>query len=201
MQAEKEQRQVPRQKSKKSFVSVSLHCWQCSAVDVSARTVRGRLLSAGLRGCVADKKPFISACNKKKRLPFARNHHNWTVDDWSRVLRSDESKFNMKVSNGPVHVRRRPGKELADSCTEKTVKHGWGSIMAWGCFAAAGVGRIDKVVGVMKKEQYVDSLQNQMHMRPTMDDLFGDRQAVFMHDNDPKLTANLTKEWLRQDPP
>ena len=109
LQAEKEQLQVSRQKSKKSFVSMSLHCWQCSAVDVSARTVRRRLLCAGLWGCVADKKPFISACNKKKRLLFARNHHNWAVDDWSRVFGSDESKFNMNVSNGAVYVRRRPG--------------------------------------------------------------------------------------------
>ena len=163
-------------------------------MDVSAHTVRRRLLSAGLRGCVAVKKPFISARNKKKRLQFARNHRNWTVDDWSRVLWSDELKFNMKVSDGAVYVRRRPGEELADCCTRKTVKHGGGNIMAWGCFAAAGVGRIHKVVAVMKKEQYVDILQNQM--RPSMQDLFGDQHAVFMHDNDPKHTANLTKEWL-----
>ena len=29
-----------------------------------------------------------------------------------------------------------------------------------------------------------------------MQDLFGDQHAVFVHDNDPKHTANLTKEWL-----
>ena len=29
-----------------------------------------------------------------------------------------------------------------------------------------------------------------------MEDFFGDQQAVFMHDNDPKLAANLTNEWL-----
>ena len=97
---------------------------------------------------------------KKKRLQFARNHRNWTVDDWSRVLWSDESKFNMNVFDGAVYVRRRPGEQLADCCTRKTVKHGGGTIMAWGCFAAAGVCRIHKVVGVMKKEQYVDILQN-----------------------------------------
>ena len=44
LQAEKDQRQVPGQKSKKSFVCVSLHCWQCverlhllNAVSVVAR--------------------------------------------------------------------------------------------------------------------------------------------------------------------
>ena len=79
-----------------------------SAVDVSARTIRRRLLSAGLRGCVAVKKPFISARNKKKRLQFARNHRNWTVDDWSRALWSDESKFNMKAGLPTRPIYRTP---------------------------------------------------------------------------------------------
>ena len=109
----------------------------------------------------------------------------------------------MKVSDRAVYVRRRPGEELANCCTRKTVRHGGGSIMAWGCFAAAsvgrihkvaGVGRIHKVAGVMRKEQYVDILLNQM--RPGMQDLFGDQHAVFMHDNDPEHSANLTKQWL-----
>ena len=111
-------------------------------VNVSDRTVRRRLLSEGLRGCIAMKKPFISATNKKKRLEFARQHRDWTVDHWSRVLWTDESTFNMKCSDGAVYVRRRPGEELADNCTRKTVKHGGGNIMVWGCMAASGVGRL-----------------------------------------------------------
>ena len=165
-------------------------------MDVSARTVRPPTAfcrTAGLRG---RQEAVHLRAQQEEEAPVARNHRNWTVDDWSRVLWSDESKFNMKVSDGAVYVRRRPGEEVADCCTRKTVKHSGGSIVAWGCFAAAGVGRIHKVVGVMKKEQYVDILQNQM--RPSMQDLFGDQHAVFVHDNDPKHTAKRERERARE---
>ena len=91
---------------------------------VSVRTVRCRLQSSGLRGCVAVKKPFISKVNKVKRPKFAKAHKNWMCEQWGRVLWTDESKFNLVGSDRAVYVRRRPEEALAHSCTRKTVKHG-----------------------------------------------------------------------------
>lgn len=69
---------------------------QTLANPISARTARRRLHSAGLRGCIARKKPWLSAKNIKRRFEWAKNHSHWTVDDWKRVIWSDES--NMEVS-------------------------------------------------------------------------------------------------------
>ena len=52
-----------------------------SGVHLSRRSVRRRLLNAGLRRCVAVRKPFISQRNIKRRLDFAKAHWNWTTDD------------------------------------------------------------------------------------------------------------------------
>ena len=41
-------------------------------VHVSSRTVRGRLFSAGLRGCVTAKKPLLQDPSISKRLAFWR---------------------------------------------------------------------------------------------------------------------------------
>ena len=38
-------------------------------------------------------KPFITRQMVIKRVQFAKKHKNWTVEDWSNVLWSDESKF------------------------------------------------------------------------------------------------------------
>lgn len=55
-------------------------------VTISASTVRRRLKDAGLKACVAAKKPLLSTTNRKKRLEFAKGHKDWTVQDWKKLL-------------------------------------------------------------------------------------------------------------------
>lgn len=65
-------------------------------LDISPRSVRGRLNSAGLRGCKARKKPWLSQQNVKKRYEWAKKHENWIYEDWAKVVWSDET--NIEVS-------------------------------------------------------------------------------------------------------
>lgn len=77
------------------------------------------------------KKPFISEDNRQKRLEFARNHLNWTPNDWARILWSDESKFKYFNRKARVYVRRRPGERYSIKCMVGTVKHGGGGLLVW----------------------------------------------------------------------
>ena len=63
--------------------------------NISARRVRRRLLEVGLKGYKVRKKPYLSQANKKKRQEFAKNHENWTPDDWGKIVWSDESNFEV----------------------------------------------------------------------------------------------------------
>lgn len=62
---------------------------------ISTQTARRRLTEAGLKGYKARKKPWLSVENKKKRLDWALRHQHFTVEDWSNVLWSDESNFEV----------------------------------------------------------------------------------------------------------
>lgn len=62
---------------------------------ISARTTRRRLGEAGLKGCKARKKPWLSEKNKKARLEWALKHQCWTKNDWENVIWSDESNFEV----------------------------------------------------------------------------------------------------------
>ena len=67
-------------------------------------------------------------------LQWAKENKDWTIKQWSKVLSTDESKFEIFGSNKRVYVWWRFGERIATSCITPTVKHGGGSVMVWGCF-------------------------------------------------------------------
>lgn len=210
--AEKERSGRPRKTTAREdriLVRTSLENRRLSAMDIrehihneyhinlGVRTVRKRLREAGLRGCVAAKKPLLSDANCAKRLRFAREHKNWTVNQWRKVLFSDESTYELFCGEKRVYVRRRVGERYKKECCVPTVKHGFGSLMVWGCISGFGIGRLHRCVGTVNQDQYIRILQEVM--LPSSADLFGRRnQFIFMHDNAPCHKAKKVTGFLRQ---
>lgn len=62
---------------------------------ISIQTIKRRLAEAGLKGRRPRKKPLLSEKNMKARLQWARQHQDWTVDDWSRIIWSDECNIEV----------------------------------------------------------------------------------------------------------
>ncbi|KAG1440110.1 hypothetical protein G6F55_013577 [Rhizopus delemar] len=77
-----------------------------------------------------------------KRLQWAKSHQHWTVDDWKRVIFSDETKVNRFASDGKAYAWKLPHEELNLRHVQQTVKHGGGNIMVWSCLTWEGVGWI-----------------------------------------------------------
>jgi hypothetical protein len=86
------------------------------------------------------------------------------------------------------HVWRTPG-------TIPTGKHGGGSIMLWGCFSAAGTGRLVGIKGKMNGAKYREILDENLFQ--SAQDLTLGRRFTFQQDNNPKHTAKTMQEWLR----
>ena len=128
--------------------------WKHSRVSVSKATVKRRLSGVGLKGRRARKKPMLTDKHKEKRLKFAKDHADWTVSDWSVVLFTDESKFNMFASDGPTYIRRRKGEDHLPECIVPTVKFNGGSVMMWGGMSFRGVGLLKQITGTLNKHGY-----------------------------------------------
>lgn len=129
------------------------------------------------------------------RLEFCREHKNWSVDDWKRVIWSDESKINRYLSDGKSYYWHRPNEQLQQHQVKQTMKHGGGGIMVWTCFTWWNVGPIHKINGIMRKEDYLDILQT--YLPEFVDECaYPIEEIIFQQDGDPKHTAKIVKEWL-----
>ena len=167
---------------------------ESSGVELSAPTVRRRLLENGLRGCKARKKPLLTEKQRKRRLDWARSHVKWPIEKWRKVLFSDESTFTVNNHAGNNFVRRKPEEEYRPYCISPTIKHPQ-SIMVWGCMAANGIDRLKVVSGMMNGTKYIDVLENKM--LPSARSLFSDDDWIFQDDNAPCHRAKKVQQWYR----
>ncbi|KAL0194239.1 hypothetical protein M9458_012535 [Cirrhinus mrigala] len=153
-------------------------------------TITAALHQSGLYGRVARRKPLLSARRMKARMDskMVRN----------KILWSDETKIELFGLNSKRYVWRKPGTAHHPSNTVPTVKHGGGSIMLWGCFSAAGTGRLVAIEGKMNAAKYRDSILDENLLQSAQDLRLG-RRFTFQQDNDPKHTAKITKEWLHNN--
>ena len=66
----------------------------------SLSTVKRRLIDAELNGRISRRKPLLLPRHKQQRLQWPKEHRDWTEDMWSKVVWSDESKFDHFHSDG-----------------------------------------------------------------------------------------------------
>ena len=93
-------------------------------------------------------------------MDFAEAHKDWTVEDWKRVIWSDETKINCLGSDGKKWVQKKPGEGLTDRLVQGTVKFGGGSLMIWGCIFWEGPGYATKIDGRMDADLFVSILDD-----------------------------------------
>ena len=131
-------------------------------------------------------------------LKFAKYHENWTVEDWKRVLWSDETKINRIGSDGRVYTWKQKGESLLDRITTSTVKHGGGNnLMVWGCMGWNGVGKFIEVQGSMDAQQYCDILDD--GLVDSFEKLEIKEERIFQQDNDPKHTSKKATQWFEDN--
>lgn len=132
-------------------------------------------------------------------MEWCQAHKDWSLDQWRKVMWTDESPFVLRYHGGR-RVWRLHNERYSHRCTIATVKHDV-KVNVWGAFCAKGVGMLHHIKGIMDQNIYLDILENVMV--PSADILFGDHTNVdnwiFQQDNDPKHTAKSVKEWITEE--
>jgi len=166
--------------------------------SLSAQTVHRSLKAAGLKAVAKKKKPFLSKRHKKERMDFALAHQDWTVEDWKKVVWSDETKINRLGSDGRKWVWKKAGEGLSDRLVQGTQKFGGGSVMVWGCMLWDGPGYACKIDGRMDGDLYLKILEDDLQASLSY---YGKSagDVIFQQDNDPKHTCKKAKAWFQDN--
>ena len=86
-------------------------------LNIHENTIRNALQHAGYHHRVARRRPYLNKRDRKRRLKFAKEHKDWTVEDWATVLFSDEMAIKLFMER---HVRdyvwRKTDEELHPDC-------------------------------------------------------------------------------------
>ncbi|KAI4903589.1 hypothetical protein NFI96_001060 [Prochilodus magdalenae] len=159
-----------------------------AGTTVSTVTVGNTLRPHSLKSCMARKVPLLKPAHVQARLKFAHDHLDDPEESWEKALWSDGL-------NSTRRVWRTKNDEHHPKNTIPTVEHGGGASCCGGV-SAHGTGRLHCVKERRTGAVCCEILGN--NLLPSVRALKMGRGWVFQHDNDPKHTVRITKEWLRK---
>ncbi|GFW70851.1 transposable element Tcb1 transposase [Trichonephila clavipes] len=67
---------------------------------VLEHTVQWTLLDMGLRSKCPTRVPLLTKRHRQQRMRWAREHRDWSMDQWERIAWSDESRFVIHHADG-----------------------------------------------------------------------------------------------------
>lgn len=162
---------------------------------ISGQTVRNRLRVSGLRARRPYNGLILTPRHRRLRLAWARRHVRDTRADWGRVLFTDESRFNLRRSDGRARVYRRLGERYTDACVTQIDRFGGGSRMIW-----AGVSLHTKtpaitINGNLNAARY----QNEIILPVVVPHLRANRGMSLLQDNAPAHSARGTLQMMERN--
>lgn len=180
-------------------VQVQQELRETRAVVASEWTVRRRLKAANLTPKRPATGPKLTPAHRVARLSFAREHVDWTNEQWGSVLFTDESRVCLHGSDRRGRVYRRPGERFAQCCIQENVAFGGGSCMVW-----AGISMEAKTelvfietggrVGGLTANRYVEEILAD-HVVPYAG--FVGENFILMQDNARPHTAASVRQYLQ----
>ena len=124
---------------------------------IHARTVSRILKRHGIRCRRPYKGLQLKPHHRRYRLQWARQRLNQR-QNWSHVVLSDESRFNVSNADGRSRVYRRLRERFADNCVLERERFGGGGVMVWGAINHNFRSQLIVLNGTLTARRYVDEI-------------------------------------------
>lgn len=134
--------------------------------------------------------PRLLPRHKKARVHFAEKHKFWGTE-WSKVIFSDEKKFNLDGPDGSADCWQDKRKKKP----MRTARNfGGGTVMIWAAISSAGKTPVCFIPTRMNSEIYCQLLEEALI--PFTEDMMDDT-VIFQQDNAACHAAKHTKAFLK----
>jgi hypothetical protein len=156
---------------------------------VSVDTVKRALRKSGLFGRVAMRKPLLTVQHKRRRLLWCQARRAWTVQDWKKIVFTDECKLELHP-RARQYVRRPVGSALKEKYLSHSKKYS-PSVMVWGAVRGDGK-RI-----LLKCDENVDAHEYQRILAVALPQIYNTRYLL-QQDGASCHTARSTALYLQR---
>ncbi|CAF1408078.1 unnamed protein product [Adineta ricciae] len=148
---------------------------------ICRRTVINYLQKFGYEYKVKIEKPYLSKQHRNGRLQWCLEHSNWTVDDWKKVLFSDESTFYVVKRKSETKIWRTKDEKWREGCMAVAATGGGGRAGFWGVITWKGAGCFRIYTENTNSEVYCNILDN--YLVPTVQMYGFENDFLLQHDN------------------
>ena len=155
-------------------------------MDLSASTVRRRLLRAGLVARMPLHRLPLSGDHQHLRLHWVRERRHWRTE-WRNEEFSDEFRFNMSYNDGRLRVRRYAGERNLRPCILQRHRGPKPSVMVWGATGYNTRSRLLCIEGNPNSNSYIREV-----LHPVVLPLLqATPHSIFQEDNDRPHLARI----------
>ncbi|CAF2146954.1 unnamed protein product [Rotaria magnacalcarata] len=100
----------------------------CLNLSVGRSIISRILHDYNMVSYVVPRKPQITLMQRRNRLKWCYDHLNWSIDDWSNIIFSDESNFEVINRKNRVYIRRFRNDRTRFERSQRRVHKGGGII-------------------------------------------------------------------------
>ena len=133
--------------------------------------------------------------HRRARRDWCHQHIQWTRQQWSRLLFSDESRFNLHFNDSRTRVYSRQGERFSDATVSEYDRFGGGLLMVWAGVIMNQRTRLCIIDGNLNGQGYVDEI-----LQPVVVPFLGrmNQGAVLQDDNTRPHRRRVFNEFIRQ---
>lgn len=144
-------------------------------------------------------KTHLSGKDRQRRLAWARAHQAWTVEQWRKVVFSDETMYkafehSRSTLRKWIHSEDDKFLNLIAYATKRRDLR----IGAWGCVTSRGASHLVTIDGGLDSAKYIDILEANLKEALARYN-FDENETIFQMNNAPSHTSRATQQYLRDN--